>query len=119
MPRRLAVKITCGTEAPERCNQALTVAATAIASGAEVAVWLTGEASWLAVPGRVDLALPHAAPAADLVAQVLDGGTLTVCSQCAARRELTEADLLPGTAIAGAASFVALVLEDDVQALVY
>jgi predicted peroxiredoxin len=119
MPRRLVVKVTCGAEAAERCNQALTVAATALAAGAEVSVWLTGEAVWLAVPRKVDLALPHATPVADLVAAVLDAGSLTVCSQCAVRRELTEADLLPGTTIAGAASFVALALEDDVQALVY
>ncbi len=119
MSRRLVVKVTCGAEAAERCNQALTVAATALAAGAEVSVWLTGEAVWLAVPGTVDLQLPHATPVADLVAAVLDGGSLTVCSQCAVRRELTEADLLPGTTIAGAASFVAVALEDDVQALVY
>jgi predicted peroxiredoxin len=119
MARRLVVKVTCGAEAAERCNQALTVAATALASGAQVSVWLTGEAVWLAVPGRVDLDLPHATPVADLVAVVLTDGSLTVCSQCAKRRDLTEADLLPGTAIAGAASFVALALEDDVQALVY
>ena len=119
MPRRLVVKVTCGAEAAERCNQALTVAAAALAGGAEVSVWLTGEAVWLAVPGRVDLDLPHATPVADLVDAVLAGGSLTVCSQCAARRELTESDLLPGAVIAGAASFVALALEDGVQALVY
>ena len=119
MVRRLVVKVTCGAEAPERCNQALTVAATALAAGAEVSVWLTGEATWLAVPGRVDLDLPQATPVADLVASVLESGSLTVCAQCAARRELTEGDLFPGTTIAGAASFVALALEDDVQALVY
>ncbi len=50
---------------------------------------------------------------------MLESGSLTVCAQCAARRELTEPDLFPGTTIAGAASFVALALEDDVQALVY
>ena len=74
MVASLVVKVTCGAEAPERCNQALTVAATALAAGAEVSVWLTGEAVWLAVPGTVDLDLPHATPVADLVAAVLDGG---------------------------------------------
>ena len=70
-------------------------------------MWLTGEATWLAVPGRVDLDLPHATPVADLVASVLESGSLTVCAQCAARRELSEGDIFPGTTIAGAASFVA------------
>ena len=48
----LVVKITSGTEDPERCNQALTVAAAAVASGLEVSLWLTGEAAWLSLPGR-------------------------------------------------------------------
>ena len=42
-----------------------------------------------------------------------------VCTQCAARRELTAADLLDGATIAGAASFVEAVLAEGVQALVY
>ena len=48
-PRSLVVKITCGAEAAERANQAWTVAAMALAAGAEVTVWLTGEAVWFAV----------------------------------------------------------------------
>ncbi len=90
MTRSLLVKSTCGADAPERANQALTVAATAVAAGAEVSLWLTGEGAWLAVPGRADdLALEHATPARDLLAAVLAGGTVTVCTQCAARRGLT------------------------------
>ena len=46
-------------------------------------------------------------------------GQVTVCTQCAARRSLTQDDLLPGVRIAGAAVFVAEALEDDVQAIVY
>jgi predicted peroxiredoxin len=116
--RSLLVKCTCGTDAPERANQALTVAATAVAAGAEVDLWLTGEGSWLAVPGRADdLGLEHAAPAADLLGAVL--GAVTVCSQCAARRGLTEDDLLPGVRVAGSASFVEAALREGVQALVY
>ena len=114
--RRLVVKVTAGAEAPERLSQAVTVAATAVASGVPVSLWLTGEASWLAVPGRAEeLTLPHAAPR-DLL---LESGRVTVCTQCAARRELTGADLLPGAEIRGAAAFVEEILADDVQALVY
>ena len=36
--RSLVVKITCGVEAPERLNQGFTVAATAVASGAQVSL---------------------------------------------------------------------------------
>ena len=44
--RSLRIKVTCGGEDPERCNQAFTVAATAVAAGADVGLWLTGEAAW-------------------------------------------------------------------------
>ena len=100
--------------------QAMTVAATAVAAGVSVSVWLTGESTWLVVPGRVpDIALAHAAPVEDLVAAVLAGGRLTVCTQCAARRDLGADDLLPGVRIAGAQTFVEEALADDVQALIY
>ena len=42
-----------------------------------------------------------------------------MCTQCAARRNLTEADLLGGTLVRGAAAFVEEVLAPDAQALVY
>ncbi len=120
MAGQLVVKVTCGTEAPERANQGFTVAATAAASGAVVSLWLTGEGAWFAVPGRAeDLVLPLATPLPDLLATVLQLGTVTVCGQCAARRELDEGDLLPGVRIAGAPVFVEEALRDGVQALVY
>ncbi|MEO5854292.1 MAG: DsrE family protein [Nocardioides sp.] len=120
MPRPLVVKVTCGADDPERCNQAFTVAAAAAASGAEVSLWLTGEAAWFAVPGRAaDFSLPEAAPLADLMAAVVAAGRVTVCTQCAARRGIAEADLVPGVRIAGAAAFTEEILADDAQALVY
>jgi len=118
--RRLLIKVTAGADEPERCNQAFTVAATAVATGAQVSLWLTGEAAWFAVPGRAEeFELPLAAPLADLLAAVLAGGTVTLCTQCAARRDIGEADVLEGVRIAGAPSFVEEALADDVQALVY
>lgn len=119
-PRPLVVKCTSGAEAPERAAQAFTVAATAVAAGSAVSLWLTGDAVWFAVPGRAEgFDLPHSAPLADLRDTVLGAGTVTVCTQCAARRDLTEADLLPGVAIRGSASFVSEALAPDAQALVY
>jgi predicted peroxiredoxin len=118
--RQLIIKLTSGVESPEKLSQAFTVAATAVASGAGVSLWLTGESAWLAVPGKAEeFSLPHAARLADLRDAVLAEGLLTVCSQCAARRNLTEADLLTGAVIRGAAAFVEEVLQDGVQALVY
>src|SRR3954447_14476568 len=52
--RRLVIKCTAGAEDAERCNQAFTVAAAAVAAGAEVSLWLTGVAAWFGVPGRAE-----------------------------------------------------------------
>jgi len=120
MGRSLVVKVTVGEDAPERCAQAFTVAATAVSAGVPVSLWLTGEASWFAVPGRAEaFDLPHSAALADLLAAILASGTVTLCTQCAARRGLTQADLIDGVRIAGAPSFVAEILTDDTQALIY
>jgi predicted peroxiredoxin len=114
------VKVTCGAEDPERCNQAFTVAAAAVAAGADVGLWLTGEAAWFGVPGRAEaFSLDLAAPLVDLRDAVVAGGQVTVCTQCAQRRGIVEADLVPGVRIAGAATFAEEVLGEGVQALVY
>ena len=116
----LLVKATAGEDAPERCAQAFTVSSVAALSGVRVSLWLTGEAVWLAVPGRAAaFSLPHSAPLDGLLADVLATGQVTVCAQCAARRSLAQDDLLPGVRVAGAAVFVTEALDDDVQALVY
>jgi predicted peroxiredoxin len=118
--RALLIKITCGAEAAERANQAWTVAAMGLTAGASVSVWLTGEAVWFAVPDRQpDLELPYATPVAELIEAVRLGGSITVCTQCAARRELIVQDLVESATIQGAASFVEAALADNVQALVY
>jgi predicted peroxiredoxin len=120
MPRALVVKVTAGADDPERCSQGVTVAATAVAAGADVSLWLTGEAAWFGVPGRAEaFTLPHATPLADLLAAVVAGGRVTVCSQCAVRRGIGEDDLREGVRLAGAPSYVEEVLADGTQALVY
>ncbi len=118
--RPLVVKTTSGADRPEACNQAFTVAATAVAAGVEVSLWLTGEAAWLALPGRTtDVALEHAAPLTDLLDAVLAGGTVTVCTQCAVRRGIGVDDVVPGVRVAGSAAFVEEALRPGAQALVY
>ncbi len=114
------VKLTAGADEPERVNQAFTVAATAAASGVPVSLWLTGEAVWLAVPGRAEaFSLELAPPLVELLSGVLALGSLTVCGQCAARRSLVLDDLVSGARIAGAATFVEEALAEGAQALVY
>ncbi|MGI9009340.1 MAG: DsrE family protein [Streptosporangiaceae bacterium] len=116
----LVVKATAGKDDAERCNQAFTIAATAIASGVPVSLWLTGEATWLALPGQAEeFRLAYASPLEDLLATIIKGGTVTVCSQCAARREIAEDDLIDGVRIAGAPTFIAEVMADGAKPLVY
>lgn len=118
--KKLVVKVMAGTNDPERCAQAFTVASAALASGADVSLWLTGEASWFAVAGKAEeFALPHSAPLADMLAAIIAGGKVTLCTQCAVRRGIKDGDQINGIIIAGAASFVEEILAPDVQALIY
>jgi predicted peroxiredoxin len=120
MAHKLLVKVTVGADDAERCNQAFTVASAGVAAGAEVSLWLTGEAAWFGVPGRAEeFKLPLATPLADLLQVVLAAGSVTVCSQCAARRDIEASDVLKGVRIAGAAAFVEEALAGSTQALVY
>lgn len=118
--RSLVVKVTAGADAPERCSQAFTVAALAVASGVQTSLWLTGEAAWFALPGKAEtFALPESPPLADLLAAVLAGGQVTLCTQCAARRGIAESDVIDGMRIAGAQTFLEESLAEQAQALVY
>lgn len=118
--RGLVVKATSGLDGAERCNQAFTVAATAATAGLHVSLWLTGEAAWFGLPGRAaQLKLDYAAPLTDLLDAILADGSVTICTQCAARRAITAAVVIPGVRIAGAAVFVEEITQPGVQALVY
>jgi predicted peroxiredoxin len=120
MANKLVIKVTAGADAPERCSQAFTVAAVAVASGVQVSLWLTGESAWFALPGRAaEFELPHAAPLPDLLESVLAAGQVTLCTQCAARRGIGEQDVLEGVRIAGAQVFVSEIMPEGVRALVY
>ncbi|GAA2426645.1 DsrE family protein [Actinomadura vinacea] len=114
------IKATAGADGPERCNQAFTVAAAGVASGLPVSLWLTGESTWFALPGRAEeFRLAHATPLEDLLAAVLSAGQVTVCTQCAARRDIKPDDVIPGVRIAGAPTFVEEISTEGAQALVY
>ncbi|WP_062381438.1 DsrE family protein [Demequina pelophila] len=116
----LVVKCTWGAERPETYLQAFTVAATAAASGLEVSVWLTGDATLAAVAGSEDVTIPHSPPLSQLRDAILAaGGTLTVCAQCARRRDIGDDALVAGARIAGAAAFVAEATAPGATALVY
>jgi predicted peroxiredoxin len=118
MAKTLVVKVTRAQDEPERAHIAVNVAATALASGLDVHLFLAAEGVELARPGMAfDLA--DAPPVGDLLDAVYAGGTVTVCTPCATRRGYGEADFREGTRLAGSAAFVALLAEPDATALVY
>jgi predicted peroxiredoxin len=47
------------------------------------------------------------------------GGQVTLCTQCAARRDIGPGDVIEGIRIGGAATFVSEITADGTQALVY
>ena len=61
----------------------------------------------------------HAVPLAELLEPLLEAGAVTVCSQCAARRDLGVDDLRPGVVIRGSAAFVEEVMAPGTRTLVY
>jgi predicted peroxiredoxin len=118
--RPLVVLLTVGQDAAERCSAGLTIAATAASAGATVSLWLSGDAVWLALPGRAAaFDLPHTAPLDGVLDLLLGAGTVTVAELSARRRGVAEGDLIDGIRIAGAAAYVEEVGAPDVQALVF
>jgi predicted peroxiredoxin len=118
--RSLVVLVTVGEEAAERCSAGFTIAAAAASAGASVSLWLSGEAAWLATPGRAaTFALPHSAPLDGVLDLLLGAGFVTVAEMSAARRSIGEDDLIPGVRLSGAASYVDEILRTDTQSLVF
>ena len=116
----LVIKLASGATEAERVMQAFSVASTALAAGLEVSLWLTGEASWFAIPGRAEeFTLPHSAPLHELLSALIENGTVTLCTQCAIRRDIEEGDQIKGIRIAGSATFVEEITREGTQALVY
>ncbi len=111
----LVVQLT--TDDQEKVALALTVAMTAAASGAHVALWLSGPATMFAVPGQEPEYDLEFAP--DLDTALKSVAEIHVCSQCAARRGLTAGHLRPSADIAGAATLVESLLATGTQAVVY
>ncbi len=118
--RKLVVKVIVGKDDPERCAQAFNVAATALASGIEVSLWLAGEASWFALAGKAEeFVLEHAAPLHELLETLVLNATVTLCTQCATRRNIKDGDQISGIRIAGSAAFVEEIMGANTQVIVY
>ena len=99
---------THGKDDVERASLAFLVGNVARSSNQEATVLLTIEGVWLAKKGYVEsMQSAGFSPLADLIQQfVASGGRIWVCGACAKPRNITQADLIEGAEIIGAATAV-------------
>jgi uncharacterized protein len=113
---RMLFPCTHGRDDPERAIVPFIAANVAAASGQEAVVLLTIEGAWLCKRGYADSVEAAGFPRlAELLASFVEaGGQVWGCSACTTPRGITEADLVEGAQIVGAATIVAAVAEGGV-----
>jgi predicted peroxiredoxin len=99
---------THGKDDIERASLTFVVANTALRSNERTTVLLTIEGVWIATQGYTDgLQANGFASLGDLMQQfITNGGELWVCGACAKPRNVTQAQLIGGAQIIGAATAV-------------
>lgn len=97
-----------GQDDPERATLPFIAANVAAVGGQEAYVLLTVEGAWLATTGYADnIAYPGMPALRPLMDEFLDnGGTIWACGACTKPRDITEAQLVKGAQIVGAAMVV-------------
>ena len=107
-----------GADEPERAMVPFIAANVAAASGQETAVVCTVEGVRLGTRGAADAITVEAMPPlAQLMTEfIAAGGEVWLCSACATKRGITEADVIEGARIVGAAHIVATIA-DGAQAV--
>jgi predicted peroxiredoxin len=105
---KVMINNTSGKEAVEQASLAFVVAKTALSSGQDATVLLTIEGVRVATKGYSDgLQANGFDPLSKLIHDFVEGGGhLWVCGACAKPRKITDADLVSGAQIVGAASAV-------------
>jgi predicted peroxiredoxin len=113
---RMLFHCTHGRDDPERATVPFIAANVAAASGQEAVALLTIEGAWLCKRGYADTVEADGFPRlAELLASFVEaGGQVWGCSACTTPRGITEADLIEGGQIVGAATIVAAVAEGAV-----
>ena len=113
---RMLFHCTHGRDDPERAIVPFIAANVAAASGQDAIVVLTIEGAWLCKRGYADAVEAAGFPSlAELLASFVEaGGAIWGCSACTTPRGITEADLVDGARIVGAAAIVAAVAEGAV-----
>jgi uncharacterized protein len=107
---------THGRDDPERAIVPFIAANVAAASGQDAVVVLTIEGAWVCKRGYAEEVEADGFPKlAELLASFVEaGGRVWGCSACTTPRGITEADLVPGAEIVGAATIVAAVADGAV-----
>jgi predicted peroxiredoxin len=113
---RMLFHCTHGRDDPERAIVPFIAANVAAASGQEAVILLTIEGAWLCKRGYAETVAADGFPSlAELLASFVEaGGELWGCSACTTPRGITEADLVEGAQIVGAAVIVAAVADGAV-----
>jgi len=106
-PNKLVVVLSRGLD-DERATVAWTLAATGVASGQDVTVFLVSAGVDLVRRGAADVVQmnPNDPSMKDLIDSVIDGGgTIWACPPCSALRGYTEDNFIDGVTITGAGPF--------------
>ena len=106
---KLVLMVTNGPENPELATIPFVMATAAQASNVEVLMGFQGNGVMLTVKGMVEhVAASGFPPLKDLVNIYLEGGgKIYVCGPCVGSRKIEQKDMIEGSTIVGAATFVA------------
>ncbi len=106
----ILVSLASSHDNTDRATVGFVVAGAAAASGQDTTVFLSADGAWLGKKGEADKIHEDGfAPLSDLMAGFVEaGGKIIVCSPCAKKRGIAQADLVDGAVIAGGAAVVAL-----------
>lgn len=106
----ILVSIASSHDNPDRATVGFVVAVASAASGQDTTVFLSADGAWIGKRGEAEKINEEGfAGLADLVAGFVEaGGQILVCTPCAKKRGITDADLVDGATIAGGAAVVAL-----------
>ena len=120
MSQRFCVSVTHAKDNQDKATVAFVVANAAAASEKETLVFLSTEAVRLATAGYADEIHEEGfQPLKKLMDDfTANGGKIYVCSPCFKKRDLKEAELVPGATIVGGAKLVEF-LSDGVPSVSY
>jgi len=121
MPNKAAVSLTTGLEDPERVTIALLVAVGAAERGRLTLMFLTKEATRLALPGvAVGTACEGCPPLPDLMRRYAEaGGRLLVCPVCFHARRLDAESLVDNAELGGTVQLWDWIGDDPVATFSY